>query len=293
MIGKRSEEKSLMVRQNIESEGYTLLNEYIDDKTKLSLICPNGHVRNCRYRDFVKYNCKRCVNSEKLKELIYKVESFGYEFIKYPNNARSVATAYCKNGHIREAKIHNFTIFDCPECVGKNVKKNIEICKEEFNSRGFVLLETKYIDCKTPMKYICHCGEHRETTLDAVTSNDTKGCAKCKGIRNSGENASNWKGGITLENELLRRNSDYREWRKSVFERDGYTCQCCKEVGGNLRGHHILNWSSNKELRYDINNGITLCNKCHDLGQDNSFHNTYGTHNNTKEQLEEFLLERY
>jgi hypothetical protein len=224
-----------------------------------------------------------------LQELICKVENLGYEFIKYPKDARSIATAYCKKGHIRETKIHNFINFGCQECTGKNVPKNIEICKEVFESRGFQLLETEYINCKIPMKYICSCGEYKESTFDAIFHSETDSCTKCKGKKLKGELSPNWKGGISSENYLQRRNAQYREWRRLVFERDEYTCQCCKEIGGNLRGHHILNFSDNKELRYDINNGITLCDKCHDLGNQNSFHNTYGTHNNTLEQLEEFL----
>lgn len=286
---RNSKRKSDLVRRKIELKGYSLLNEYIDEKTKLLLICPNGHKRECTYSSFRKYNCKKCVNEEKLQKLISDVESLGYEFVEYPKTARSVAVAYCRNGHKRKAKIHNFTNFDCPECVNKNVKKNIDICKEEFESRGFQLLEEEYVDCRTPMKYMCSCGKINRNSLDTIITYDIRGCNKCKGKFVSGELAPTWKGGVTPVNKLLRNNSDYRLWRKSVFERDKYTCQRCKEVGGILRGHHILNWADNEELRYDVGNGITLCNKCHDLGYEDSFHTIYGTKNNTKEQLEEFL----
>jgi NUMOD3 motif-containing protein len=32
---------------------------------------------------------------------------------------------------------------------------------------------------------------------------------------------------------------------------------------GRLEAHHILNWREYPELRYDINNGITLCHAHH------------------------------
>ena len=74
-------------------------------------------------------------------------------------------------------------------------------------------------------------------------------------------------------------------WRKKVFERDNYTCQCCKDnSGGNLRAHHYINYSENKELQLNIDNGICLCNTCHV-----SFHNKYGYKNNTKKQLVEYI----
>jgi hypothetical protein len=56
---------------------------------------------------------------------------------------------------------------------------------------------------------------------------------------------------------------EYRQWIKKVFERDDYTCQHCGIKGGNLNAHHILPFYKYKEKRVDINNGITLCEKCH------------------------------
>jgi len=60
-------------------------------------------------------------------------------------------------------------------------------------------------------------------------------------------------------------NLRYKIWRKAVFERDNYTCQVCKGVGGYLIAHHIKSWAYYPELRYQINNGITLCESCHKL----------------------------
>ena len=53
------------------------------------------------------------------------------------------------------------------------------------------------------------------------------------------------------------------EWRKSVFERDNYTCQICKKRGGKLHPHHHLPKSKFPELANSIHNGQTLCEDCH------------------------------
>jgi len=74
-----------------------------------------------------------------------------------------------------------------------------------------------------------------------------------------------WKGGITPKNKTIRHSIDYKLWRKSVFERDSYTCQVCREVGGYLEAHHIKSFAEHQELRFDISNGITLCKECHFL----------------------------
>lgn len=54
-----------------------------------------------------------------------------------------------------------------------------------------------------------------------------------------------------------------KQWRNAVFERDNYTCQECKQRGGRLQADHIKPWATHPESRFDINNGRTLCKKCH------------------------------
>jgi len=79
----------------------------------------------------------------------------------------------------------------------------------------------------------------------------------------TGEKSHLWRGGITPENEKQRRSSEYNNWRLCVFERDEYTCQDCHKIGGNIHAHHIEKFSDRIDLRFDIQNGVTLCTDCH------------------------------
>lgn len=99
-----------------------------------------------------------------------------------------------------------------------------------------------------------------------------------------GKNGSNWKGGVSRKNEILRSSLESTLWREKVFKRDNYTCQKTKIKGGSLEAHHIKNFAEYPELRFKVNNGITFSKKIHDR-----FHKIYGKRNNTKRQLEEFL----
>jgi hypothetical protein len=78
-----------------------------------------------------------------------------------------------------------------------------------------------------------------------------------------GKDANAWKGGLTRERTALMSQEPYKIWRTSVFIRDNYTCQNCGQCGNKLQAHHIELWSENKELRYELSNGITLCKPCH------------------------------
>lgn len=99
-----------------------------------------------------------------------------------------------------------------------------------------------------------------------------------------GEKSIKWKGGIDIFHKDVRRSGKYKVWRKSVLIRDNFICQKTKISGGKLVVHHINNFAEFPELRFDINNGITLSQKAHI-----DFHKIYGSTNNTREQLQEFL----
>jgi hypothetical protein len=104
-----------------------------------------------------------------------------------------------------------------------------------------------------------------------------RGVARSKGEREKirltvlktqkyGADHPNYKHGNNARNLDARRDPKYRAWRKAVFERDHYTCQKCGDNrGGNLRAHHKKPFANYPELRFEVSNGITYCNTCHEL----------------------------
>ena len=81
-----------------------------------------------------------------------------------------------------------------------------------------------------------------------------------------GENHYRWIKDRDLINIKERNNSEYRQWRYQIFKRDRHICKINnKDCKGKVIAHHILSWKDHPELRYNINNGITLCQAHHPL----------------------------
>lgn len=108
------------------------------------------------------------------------------------------------------------------------------------------------------------CGlRHKDMTGKNNTSTPIEIRRKI-GSKLMGSNNGAWKGGIYPMHKMIRESLEYKDWRKMVFQRDYYRCQICG-IGDNLHAHHVKPFNNNRELRFDINNGQTLCDKCHKI----------------------------
>lgn len=66
---------------------------------------------------------------------------------------------------------------------------------------------------------------------------------------------------INLKNTRLDIN--YQLWRDAIHKKYNETCQECGKTTGIMHAHHIKEYANNPEKRYDISNGILLCEECH------------------------------
>jgi len=98
------------------------------------------------------------------------------------------------------------------------------------------------------------------------------------GKRFFGEENPHWQGGKTKLLQQIRNSQKYLNWKIAIFRRDNQTCQNCGFKGyRGIISHHIISLSKiikENNIKnifeafdclkvWDINNGITLCNKCH------------------------------
>lgn len=151
----------------------------------------------------------------------------------------------CKNGDVN----YWYYYYKCDICD--------EVLEESF---PIYKLENRHlcVDCAFKNKII---NQEKYANLNGIYLKNIK--VGINPIDNKIEITTNKKFSWEKKNKDYRKSVLYKEWRKFVFERDNYTCKLCNKIGEELEAHHIKYFKDYKDLRYDLNNGITLCKKCH------------------------------
>lgn len=194
----------------------------------------------------------------------------------------------CKCGNKIEAyavNLRNGNVRSCG-CLKEDYKKKRE--KELLGLKIGRLTILKITDFSSPMKVLCkcECGNEKEIVYNNIKRGRIVSCG-CYRLERVHETLYN---PLLTEEQRKKRRKELGDcsvvkWRKKVFDRDNYTCQnCLDNTGGNLVAHHLYSYADNELVRYDIDNGITLCEKCH-----KKFHDTYGYGVNTLEQFIDFF----
>lgn len=125
-----------------------------------------------------------------------------------------------------------------------HTKENKRKASERMKAKG----------AKSPMEGKNHTLESRKKMSETKRINTKRG-----------KYSHSYKHGQSVEIRGIRFSSEYKRWRYDVFSRDNFTCQDCGDnKGGNLNAHHKKPFSEYPELRFDIDNGITLCEIYHD-----------------------------
>lgn len=151
------------------------------------------------------------------------------------------------------------------------MEKVCKKCNKSFN---------KPVNCsKKSWQFYIHCSlKCKNKSTDVILT-----CWECEGyfqVKNYRKETAHfcskecsWQyrnEGKRTENKKIRQSAKYKAWRTLVFERDNYTCIECGDHnyegrGSSLSLHadHVKPFALYPELRFDINNGRTLCVPCH------------------------------
>lgn len=249
----------------------------------------------------IKYSFEQWCKDNNKQDLLdrwdYEKTGFGPDEISYASS-KPVYFKCPKGIHESELRyVHRVTTktdqknFRCKECMNEYPIIN-DLSGKIFGELTVIepdFIKTKENNCGTYWWCKCSCGSI-VSVLGSVLKDGRQVTCGDRRIHRSGKNNSNWKGGITPSLLSERTSLEYNKWRDDVYGKDWYTCQCCGQYKNiEKNAHHLYNFSKYDDKKFDIDNGITLCSKCHHIKEKESFHNLYGTSNNTPEQLEEYI----
>lgn len=163
----------------------------------------------------------------------------------------------------------------CERCekifyVGRTREKSAKYCSHTCSSRS----SEKPLRVKNAVriKNCAQCGktmdwytEFRRLPISTFESMKfcSRSCADEGGFRYRGKQHPRFK----PDSRRKDRRGSQNSWRKKVFQRDNYSCQMCGahglDDGVYLVAHHLVEFAVDKEKRWDIDNGQTLCVVCH------------------------------
>lgn len=310
-----------------ESDCKLISQEYLTNKTDLEVQCKCGEVFTTKFNKFKDRNkrqCNKCSIKNRtakiIKQIKFNCDYCGKENSQIPSQYNKCKYHFCDNRCASMWRSENLTGENNPLYKKEShVKYNCDCCGKESECPKFHYNRYKNHFCSKKCKaewqsihksgenspiwkygeitYQCDmCEKNNTTSVADYNKHKNHFCSKeCKAewqsIHIRRENHPRWDPSITQEErEDSRRYVEYDDWRKKVYERDNYTCQCCGEIGNgsNLNAHHLNGYKWDVENRTNVNNGITLCETCH-----KEFHGVYGKGKNTKEQFEEFLINKF
>lgn len=147
-----------------------------------------------------------------------------------------------KEFYLRPSRIN--MLFCSRICYGQSLKGiiNIKMCEARKEIRG-----------KLHPFYGKHLSDEHKLKIKIASLGIHKGIK-----------SGSWRGGVNPINDTIRKSQEYILWRIAVFMRDNYTCVKCGEKGY-VQADHIKPFSLYPELRFAIDNGQTLCRKCHSI----------------------------
>lgn len=192
------------------------------------------------------------ISKEELEELYYNKKLNYPDIEKIYNLKKGVIYHWAKKYNIKAR--HSFSISRTDEWKKKIAISNSKPLSEERKKKISL--------------------SHKGKKLTEETKQKLSQWLKGKRV---GDKHPMWKGGCSSLKKRLRVCSEYLQWRRKIYERDEYICQECYKKSNRLNVHHIKpiydiamrnNLQTLEDYKkcdemWDINNGITLCQKCH------------------------------
>lgn len=221
-------------------------------------------------------------------------EKYNYSKANYINAKENVIIICSIHGEFLQSPSNHLQGRGCEKCSYEIRAKNNILGIENFTDKAKIVHKnfynydsSEYIDSHTKM--IITCPIHGDFYQLPTHHLNGHGCQDCNLKRRSGSGHHNYNPLLTEDERIFGRNIShnngftYNNWRKSIYEKYNYSCDICLKSHCKINAHHLDGYHWCKERRFDITNGVALCEDCH-----KEFHLIYGKKNNTESQYIEF-----
>lgn len=260
------------VKQRFLDGGCILLaTEYTGSMVPMPYICSCGNQSVITLNNMYSGSrCAKCSGSARNKysyEYVIKAfEDRGCILLSETyKNADTPLEYVCVCGNISTIRFGNLLQGSlCAVCSPKRIgKRNITHGKYSIYKDDSLPHSSVLSFSSNHVVFQCDCGRIERRVINGDSLGDKKVCTECLKLRRA--------------NGMARGCHDYRLWRAAVLASDNYACARCGS-GSELRAHHLEPWALNKELRFIVGNGSTLCYMCH-----KEFHKLFGIKAGSKE----------
>lgn len=207
-------------------------------------------------------------------------------------NYHSLLEYVCVCGEANKISYSNFLAGKlCRKCgiikQAKSQKLDKEFVFSEIENHGYSVISSEYEGAKYKLNIKCSIGHNVSASYRSLKQNMFS-CKKCSIVNMTGDKSPRYKHGRSAQDRDDRNKSRvlHNNWKRLLLVKFNFTCDNCKiKLKGNeLAAHHLNGYHWDICNRYNINNGVILCKKCH-----NTFHSLYGKGDNTVNQYREFF----
>ena len=283
---------------NEDLNGFKVIGDYVNESKEVKIFhekCGKSFSVRPKYFREIKM-CIKCVatpnpTQSEYQERVNILSNSEYKVIgEYNGENEKVLKRHKVCGFEWEVSPSHFKFGKrCPKCSGR-VRKTPEYFRKEIWDKVGDEYEVRsdYEGAKKKVSFfhnseICGGNVFKMTPSDFLSG---RRCPACADVARYGENHWNYNPNLTEEDRMRRdmQNGEIRKWRDAVYARDEYTCQKCNETGTKLNAHHLNSWDRHPDDRFELSNGVTLCEPCH-----RTFHMTYGYGSNTAKQFADYI----
>lgn len=286
------------IKESFNNEGYILMsNNYINSRTKLKFICPNGHAHEISWNKWrIGRRCKFCRSMSMLTPIediikLFSTENYTLHTTAY-TGPKTRLQYTCPFGHKHTTILSRFKMgIRCPTCAdisysinyskdashlwkGGITESNLPLYETfsyklkqyqnvfKVNQDGLILLG---VECKYCGKIFVPKATHVNNRLQAIAGRQVgEANFYCSG--NCKKACPTYRKIKYEEGEAPMTSREVQpQLRKLVLERDNYSCSICgknsKDV--ELHCHHETGVLLNPIESADIDNCITLCKDHH------------------------------